>query len=109
MAGMCAIEFTDSDFDQAVLCSEVPVLVDFWGEGCPPCRQIAPVIETLACEYAGKVKIGKLDVGANRATATRYHVRSIPTLILFKGGQVMAQRVGADGRSDLAKMIEAHF
>src|SRR5579872_3785067 len=101
MAGDCTAVFTDSGFDQDVLRSEVPVLVDFWGDGCPPCRQIAPTIETLACEYAGKLKIGKLDTGANSATAMRFHVRSIPTLLLFKGGQVVAQRVGAAGRSEL--------
>ena len=105
----CAIHLSDSVFDQEVLRSEVPVLVDFWGEGCPPCRQIAPVIETLACDYAGKVKIGKLDVGSNAASATRYQVRSIPTLILFKEGQVVAQRVGSASKSDVAKLIEAHL
>jgi thioredoxin 1 len=109
MAGDCAVTFTDSGFDQEVLRSEVPVLVDFWGDGCPPCRQIAPTIETLACEYTGKVKIGKLHVDSNNATAMRYRVRSIPTLLLFKGGQVVEQRVGAAGRSELMKMIEGHL
>lgn len=109
MAGDCAIAFTDSGFDLEVLHSEVPVLVDFWGEGCPPCRQIAPAVEALACEYAGKVKIGKLDVGTNAATTIRYQVRSVPTLLLFKGGRVVEQRVGSTSKADVARMIEAHL
>jgi thioredoxin 1 len=109
MSGQCTSVFTDSGFDQEVLRSEVPVLVDFWGDGCPPCRQLAPVIDLVACEYAGKMKFGKLDVAANIATTIRYRVRSVPTLILFKGGQVVAERVGAVGKSDLAKMIDPHL
>jgi thioredoxin 1 len=109
MAGQCALAFTDSGFDQEVLRSEAPVLVDFWAEWCPPCRQIAPAIEALACEYAGKLKIGKLDVDGNNATAVRYRVQSIPTLLLFKGGQVVDQRVGAIGKAELAKMMEPHL
>jgi thioredoxin 1 len=109
MSSECAIHLSDSVFDQEVLRSEVPFLVDFWGDACPPCRQVAPVVESLACEYAGKLKVGKLDVGMNAASAMRYQVRSIPTLILFKGGQVVAQRVGAGGKSELARMIEAHL
>lgn len=109
MAGECAVAFTDSGFDQEVLHSEVPVLVDFWGEGCPPCHQLAPAVEALACEFAGKVKIGKLDVGANAATTMRYHVRSIPTLLLFKGGRVVDQRVGSASKADVAKMIQGHL
>ncbi|MEI9975994.1 MAG: thioredoxin domain-containing protein [Ignavibacteriota bacterium] len=109
MTGQCTIALTDSGFDREVLQSEVPVLVDFWGEGCPPCRQLAPAIETLACEYTGKVKIGKLDVGANPATTMRYQVRTIPMLLLFKSGRVLEQRVGAMGRAELMKMIEGHL
>src|SRR5579872_5549027 len=97
---------TDANFETAVLRSEIPVLVDFWGEGCPPCRQMAPIIETLAEEWAGRVKVGKLDVNANSATAMRYHVRGVPTLLMFETGVVVAQRVGAVGRSEIAKMVE---
>jgi len=109
MAGQNTLAFTDSAFDQEVLGSDVPVLVDFWGEGCPPCRQVAPTVDAVASEYAGKVKVGKLDIGANSGVAARYHVRSIPTLLLFKGGQVVEQRVGAIGASDFRKMLDPHL
>ena len=108
MAGQNTLTFTDSSFDQDVLRSEVPVLVDFWAEWCGPCRMIAPTIDTVATEYAGKVKVGKVDVDTNNATASRFNVFSIPTLLLFKGGQVVEQRVGAVGKSEVQKMIDAH-
>jgi thioredoxin 1 len=108
MAGQNTLNFTDAAFDQEVLQSEVPVLVDFWAEWCAPCRQMAPTIDVVASENAGKVKVGKLDVDANGATAMRYNVRGIPTLLLFKGGNVVEQRVGAIGKSEVQKMIDAH-
>src|SRR5215475_11621368 len=108
MAGQNTLTFTDSSFDQDVLRSEVPVLVDFWAEWSGPCRMIAPTIDTVATEYAGKVKVGKVDVDTNNATASRFNVFSIPTLLLFKNGQVVEQRVGAVGKSELVKMIDAH-
>jgi thioredoxin 1 len=108
MAGNDTLTFNDKAFDADVLQAEVPVLVDFWANWCGPCRQMTPTIDALATEYNGKVKIGKLDVDENGQTAMRYNVRSIPTLLLFKGGQVVEQRVGAMGKGDLAKMIDAH-
>ena len=109
MAGPNTLNFTDSDFDREVLRSDVPVLVDFWAEWCGPCRQMSPTIDAVASEYAGKIKVGKLDVDSNGGTAMRYNVRGIPTLLLFKGGQVVEQRVGAIGKSEVQKMLDAHL
>ncbi len=108
MTGTNIVTFTDAGFDQDVLRSEVPVLVDFWAEWCGPCRQMAPTIDTIAAEYAGKVKVGKLDVDANGNTAFRYNIRGIPTLLLFKNGQVVEQIVGAVGKSQVQKMLDSH-
>ncbi|MCC6859460.1 MAG: thioredoxin [Bryobacterales bacterium] len=108
MAGSNTLTFSDAAFDNEVLNSDLPVLVDFWAEWCGPCRMMAPTIETVATEYAGRVKVGKLDVDANGQTAMRYNIRGIPTLLLFKNGRVVEQRVGAVGKSEVQKMLEAH-
>jgi thioredoxin 1 len=108
MASEHVLTFTDGGFDKEVLNSDVPVLVDFWAPWCGPCRAIAPVVDALASEYAGKVKIGKMNTDDNQATPMRYQVRGIPTLLLFKGGQVVEQRVGITSKPDLQKMLDAH-
>ncbi len=108
MAGSNTVNFDDASFDRDVLRSEVPVLVDFWAEWCGPCRQMAPTIDAVAAEYVGKLKVGKLDVDSNNITASRYQIRGIPTLLLFKGGQIVEQRVGAVGKSEVVRMLEGH-
>jgi thioredoxin 1 len=109
MAGQNTLTFTDGGFDQEVLQSEVPVLVDFWAEWCGPCRQMGPTIDAMATEYEGKVKIGKVNVDENGQTAMRYNIRGIPTLLLFKGGKIVEQRVGAVGKSEVQKMLDSHL
>ena len=109
MAGQNTITFTDRSFDRDVLESEVPVLVDFWGEGCPPCREMAPTIDAVAEEYAGRVRVGKLDVGSNSNTTMRYNIHGIPTLLLFKSGHVVAQKVGAVGKREVQKLLDSHL
>ena len=100
------IHATDADFDTAVLQSDEPVLVDFWAPWCGPCKMIAPALDELADSYAGRAKVVKDDIDQNRATAMKYHVRSIPMLLLFKGGQVQATQIGAVGKAQLGQMID---
>ena len=100
------IHATDADFTQQVLESDVPVLVDFWAPWCGPCRMIAPALDQLATEYAGKAKVVKIDIDQNQATALKYHVRSIPMLLVFKNGQVQDTQVGAVGKPQLAQLID---
>lgn len=101
--------FTDDNFDAEALKSDIPVVVDFWAAWCGPCRMIAPIIEELAEEYDGKAKVGKLDVDANQNTAIKYGVRSIPTVLLFKGGEVADTIIGAVPKQQfldrLAKLV----
>jgi len=106
---MSTQHFTDLNFKKEVLESNLPVLVDFWAAWCGPCKMIAPVIDDLAKEYAGKIKIGKVDVDTNPKIATEYGVMSIPTIIFFKSGKVMNQLVGAASKLDLKRKIEENF
>ena len=108
MAGANTLTFTDAGWDKDVLNSDAPVLVDFWAEWCGPCRMMSPTIDAIAEAYAGRVKVGKLNVDENGQTAMRYQVRGIPTLLLFKGGQLVASKVGGTGKADLQKMIDPH-
>ena len=100
------VHVTDASFEEEVLAAEVPVLVDFWAEWCGPCKMIAPVLSELADEYAGKVKICKVDVDANPDIPPKFGIRGIPTLILFKGGSAEATKVGALSKTQLSEFIE---
>lgn len=109
MAGANTVTLTDEGFDSDVLQSDVPVLVDFWAIWCGPCRMMAPVIDEIADDYAGKAKVGKLDVDSNPQSASRYQVRGIPTLLLFKGGQVVEQLVGAVPKERVVEALNGHI
>jgi thioredoxin 1 len=107
MAGSNVKEFTDQNFDSEVIQSDQPVLVDFWAEWCMPCRMLAPTIDKLANDYAGRVKVGKLDTDANRDVAMKYGINAIPTVILFKGGQVAQKFVGLRQEKDFKEALDA--
>ena len=109
MAGENTLNFTDSAFDQDVLKSDVPVLVDFWAPWCGPCKAMGPTVDALATEYAGKIKVGKMNTDENQQVPMRYQIRGIPTLLLFKGGQVVEQVVGLAQKEDLKKAIDKHL
>ena len=106
MADEVLFHATDGNFEAEILKSDIPAMVDFWAPWCGPCHVIAPVIEELAKEYAGKVKVAKMNVDENPATPPRYGIRGIPTVILFKNGQVFDQIVGAVPRSKVEEMIK---
>ena len=102
-----ALQVTDSNFDELVLNSGKPALVDFWAEWCGPCRMVGPIVEELAEEYDGKVQVGKLNVDENAEVPTKFGIRNIPTLLFFKDGQLVDKQVGATSKSVLAEKIKS--
>ena len=106
---MSVVHISDENFESDVLKSETPVLVDFWAEWCGPCKAIAPVLDELAGDFQDRLQIAKLDVDANPKTPGQFGIRSIPTLILFKGGVVEAQHVGATSKKQLKEFLEANL
>jgi thioredoxin 1 len=108
MAGVHTLEFSDQNFEEEVLKSDKPVLVDFWAAWCAPCRMIAPAVDAIAEAYAGRAKVGKLNVDENLTVTSRYSVRGIPTLLLFKGGQIQEQIVGATSKDAISKVLDKH-
>ncbi|MAT52675.1 MAG: thiol reductase thioredoxin [Porticoccaceae bacterium] len=103
------VHVTDSSFEGDVLGSDIPVLVDFWAAWCGPCKMIAPLLDQLSEEYSGKVKVCKVDVDANPQTAAKFNVRGIPTLMLFKGGELEATKVGALSKTQLGEFVESNI
>jgi thioredoxin 1 len=103
------VHTSDATFDADVLKSDTPVLLDFWAEWCGPCKAIAPILDDIARDYAGRVKIAKLNIDDNRQTPVKYGVRGIPTLILFKNGAPEAQQVGLVGKTKLAALLDQHL
>jgi thioredoxin 1 len=106
---MKPVEVTDANFQNEVLQSQIPVLVDFWAAWCGPCKIIAPVVEEIANEYSGKLKVGKVDVDNNPTISMQYGIRSIPTLLVFKGGVVVEQIIGAVPKKNLMEKLSQHL
>ena len=109
MANPNVAQVSDASFEGDILKSEVPVLVDFWAPWCGPCRSVAPIVDDLANEYAGKLKVAKINVDESTDVATRYQITSIPTFILFKNGQVADRALGALPRSEFVKLIDRNL
>ena len=106
MASQTVVELTDSNFESEVMNSEVPVLVDFWAEWCQPCRMLAPTIDAIADEYQGKVKVGKVDIDSNREVAANHSISSIPTVIVFKNGEVEKKFVGLTSKDQFKSTLD---
>jgi thioredoxin 1 len=105
---MPTVEITDANFEEEVIKSEIPVLIDFWAVWCGPCKAIAPVVEELATEYEGKVKVGKLDIDNNQTVSIKYGIRSIPTILIFKDGKIVDQIVGVVPKAQIISKLEPH-
>ena len=105
MPSTAILDVTDANFEQEVLQSDLPVMVDFWAVWCGPCRAMAPIVDELAASYDGKLKVAKMDVDKNAATPTRYNVRGIPTLLIFKGGKLQEQIVGYVPRETIERAV----
>lgn len=101
------INVTDSNFEQEVLSSEIPVLLDYWAEWCGPCKMIAPILNDIADEYSGKIKVAKINIDENPSTPAKFGVRGIPTLMIFKSGSIEATKVGAMSKSQLSAFIDS--
>lgn len=106
MAGANTLTLTDANFDDEVIKSDIPVLVDFWAEWCAPCKALTPTIDEMANEYTGKVKVGKMDTDANREVSTRYQVSAIPTVLVFQGGEVKEKFVGLRSKQDFKAVLD---
>ena len=109
MSNEIIVHLSDASFEQDVLKSDIPVLVDYWAEWCGPCKMIAPILDEVAKEYAGKLKVAKLNIDQNEGTPPKYGIRGIPTLMIFKDGNVVATKVGALSKSQLTAFIDSHI
>ena len=106
---MNVVTLTDDNFENEVTTSEKPVLVDYWAAWCGPCKMVGPIVEEIAIEYSDKLKVGKLDIDSNQESAAKQNVMSIPTLAMFKGGELIAQQVGALSKTQLTQFIESNL
>jgi len=104
-----ALEITDTTFEEIVLKSDKPVMVDFWAQWCGPCKMVGPIIDEISDEYQGKAIVGKVDVDANQEFAAKYGVRNIPTVLVFKNGEVVSRQVGASPKKIYTEVIDAHL
>lgn len=109
MAGSHTLEFSEQNFEEEVLKSDKPVLVDFWATWCAPCRMMAPAVDAIAEAYAGRAKVGKLNVDENLTLTSQYGIRGIPTLLLFKSGQIQEQIAGAIPKEAISKLLDKHL